>query len=672
MIFRWKIKLQTVLITCHYALDFFWVESVLAVFLLLSAFNSIFESCLLLTKLWSLVHGPFMRIFLNIVKLGVITSIGLVVVEPLAADPNVVGDGQAYLVEVQANDSLQFLPSQGASDPYPESGVMEVYEEWLPFYDENHPKHAFNYVPKRSHFYVQGNHDMLIPLGAFTAGEVTISYSGIETNGFFSGTATVGHSYQSPVTFPSSVDPVRCWVREHSGSTSWNKEHPVKLRVGHYVNNSGNKNGWYRQYFLQLNRLGQTSDSLSHISITVETRNLRFDTHTPFFSAATLLSAENSVVPQTILENFKSPYDVNTKMSISGSPILTEATAVAALSGDFLRTNQLNDSFRANTASFGTSPRTTELNNGINISSSGTIGLQSNRAILNSFLTLSNPGNSTTRQQLMFDPNQIYATADLNIEANAWVKFITPEVIVSNDLEVAGELNVAGSPVVTSDNLDSQVSAYLNAESYLKADSNGAIFGLGNINIQDPYGFGYYDNSFVPGVHSSFVQGAGNSVGGIYSFASGYGNWSTSGSHSSFLLGTSNGALVGNTQFGVGSYNRFQDSADHSVAFGKSNELFSSLSFAFGEGNDVSGSSAIAIGKGLDTSTAGAIVLGKFNQTVGSEPDSYTDLEQPILVVGNGTGHSAAERSDALVIKRNGDVIISKPQGDVSMGIYGN
>ena len=349
------------------------------------------------------------------------------------ADPSVVGDGQAHLVEVQADGSLSFLDTAIEQQVYPESGVIEEYQEWVSLYDENHPDYAFSWSPQRVHLYASGSHDMLIPLGRFRAGEVEVKYSGVDSNGFFSGSAVIGHAWQNP-NQGVIPDPNKNWVKEHSALSSWNK-HPVKFRIGLTANN-----GWRREYFLQVDRLWAVDNGVAAISITLDFRNDYFASH----NRDTLGSAINSIVPQPILENFKSPNpnEQYTRLSVNGSSVLTEDTIspFLSLSDDFVRQNELNSFFRSTQASFGTTPRAVGENNGIHITSTNSsIGGAGSRKLTNSFLTLSDPQFG---QHLWFDPNQIYAHTALAVESKTSVELRAPLVFTSADFTVEGTLKM--------------------------------------------------------------------------------------------------------------------------------------------------------------------------------------------------------------------------------------
>lgn len=70
-----------------------------------------------------------------------------------------------------------------------------------------------------------------------------------------------------------------------------------------------------------------------------------------------------------------------------------------------------------------------------------------------------------------------------------------------------------------------------------------------------------------------------------------------------------------------------------------------------------------AIGTSLFVPDNGCLVVGQWNET-------STAGDEDLFILGNGTG--ANDKSNAFEVYKNGDVIIPKVQGDVSMGSFGN
>lgn len=96
-----------------------------------------------------------------------------------------------------------------------------------------------------------------------------------------------------------------------------------------------------------------------------------------------------------------------------------------------------------------------------------------------------------------------------------------------------------------------------------------------------------------------------------------------------------------------------------SMAVGTTNYILSSDSFASGWNNDVTANQAMALGYALVNAETRSTVVGEYNA-------AKNDVR---FVVGNGDSGS---RSNALEVYKNGDVIINKEQGDISMGAFGN
>lgn len=196
-------------------------------------------------------------------------------------------------------------------------------------------------------------------------------------------------------------------------------------------------------------------------------------------------------------------------------------------------------------------------------------------------------------------------------------------------------------------------------------------------------------------VHGGDASGfrAFATMGGIASglFSTAIGSSAAAG-HSSMTLGLSNTASASNSYI-LGRSNQVVAGADSSIAVGLSNTLMAPYS------------QALAIGG--KTTFGYEHVLGMFNRIEDSANPAWQGYLSPILRVGNGT--SDVHRRDALTMRKNGQtnlrnfywnpsvplavatgsessggealvveghtrlrgrVIIEKPQGDISMGIY--
>jgi hypothetical protein len=101
-----------------------------------------------------------------------------------------------------------------------------------------------------------------------------------------------------------------------------------------------------------------------------------------------------------------------------------------------------------------------------------------------------------------------------------------------------------------------------------------------------------------------------------------------------------------------------------SIVGGSYNSVLDSASFTTGYYNYNNAPSSLVIGTGNVaewTQNQNGIVAGKNNAAVPYSKPAH-------LVIGNGA--STASRSNSFVVYADGDIIITKPQGDISMGIY--
>lgn len=177
--------------------------------------------------------------------------------------------------------------------------------------------------------------------------------------------------------------------------------------------------------------------------------------------------------------------------------------------------------------------------------------------------------------------------------------------------------------------------------------------------------------------------GSANTVASRYALAVGTSNSLMA---SSFFMGSNSlavghgNSVEGATSAVIGQYNTV--SADSEFGGGYSTLTAGSFNYNQGMNSIVSGSnnsipfvdldgsviipSGVALfGRGLIGRDSDCTVVGRNNISTG--PSASTS--PPLFVVGNG--ESTSSRSNAFEVRANGDIIISKPQGDISMGIYG-
>lgn len=111
----------------------------------------------------------------------------------------------------------------------------------------------------------------------------------------------------------------------------------------------------------------------------------------------------------------------------------------------------------------------------------------------------------------------------------------------------------------------------------------------------------------------------------------------------------------------------------YSVALGNCAQALGQSSVAIGELTKVNAGVNYggAFGWGTESSHTCAFIVGQNNQNTGTVhiPSSISAPDRPLFVVGNG-GNSTT-RSNAFIVKANGDVVIPKAQGDISMGEFG-
>lgn len=235
----------------------------------------------------------------------------------------------------------------------------------------------------------------------------------------------------------------------------------------------------------------------------------------------------------------------------------------------------------------------------------------------------------------------------------------------------------------------------------------GLVIGYDNI-----LNHGAWDGSYA-----TLITGQQNSVFSSYSLIAGSNNEIVGSSY-----GITDGLLVG------GAWNQVEDHkwglvsgygntlekgsaysmGVYSAAIGSSNTISTGMAWTMGSTNNVTGLISTSLGWGLLNHAHSAVMIGTFNQNVAVNADAYAE-NNPSFVLGNGS--STTVRSNAIVTLKNGEttlankawdpeeplvapttanmssgralvvdghavfngqVIIAEPQGDISMGIYGN
>jgi len=147
--------------------------------------------------------------------------------------------------------------------------------------------------------------------------------------------------------------------------------------------------------------------------------------------------------------------------------------------------------------------------------------------------------------------------------------------------------------------------------------------------------------------YASTALGWYTSASGWLSLAAGVDAWAT-GAYS---------IAIGN---GVGAY------ATASVAIGNGASATGVLSMALGTGVTASGMCSVATGNGTTASAYNSFVIGSYN-VGGGNATTWVGTD-PLFEVGNGSWETGP--SSALIVYKNGDIKIPKPQGDIPMGEF--
>lgn len=109
----------------------------------------------------------------------------------------------------------------------------------------------------------------------------------------------------------------------------------------------------------------------------------------------------------------------------------------------------------------------------------------------------------------------------------------------------------------------------------------------------------------------------------------------------------------GNYSFASGQ--TISSTGQYSVGFGQNNTCSGAYSLGMGLNNDVSGAFASAFGNGLKANAYGVMVIGRFNKDNPAYNPNVWTATDPIFIIGNGTSTSA--RNNALIIRKNGDIL---------------
>ena len=152
--------------------------------------------------------------------------------------------------------------------------------------------------------------------------------------------------------------------------------------------------------------------------------------------------------------------------------------------------------------------------------------------------------------------------------------------------------------------------------------------------------------------YNSFACGLNTKASGGYSFASG--SLSNATGDQSFASGSSTIAS-GPTSFASGA--KTIASGSTSFASGFKSQATGTNSTSFGQLSRASGDLSTAFGDGSTANAYNSFVVGRFNQTLALGNLTSWTSNDDLFVIGNGTDELV--RSNAMLVKKNGDTRIS-------------
>jgi len=232
---------------------------------------------------------------------------------------------------------------------------------------------------------------------------------------------------------------------------------------------------------------------------------------------------------------------------------------------------------------------------------------------------------------------------------------------IAQNLNVNGAVTATGNVVSQGGNIVSQsgnVTAQNNliaVTGYVKAQTYFWTPGYLSVN-----GSGSFGTTLSIGATLRSGSGAAN---GSYSTA--LGADTANGSYSAVIAGGVTGSGASNsTAISGGSTS---NNAQYSVAL---------------SGGTTKGNYSVSMGPDAVAPSYACVVLGRNNVTTKDNDGvtafttgSWVDTE-PLFVIGNGTGNAAdpanVKNRNAFTVYKDGTVTMSKAQGDILMGVYGN
>ncbi|MEE4196617.1 MAG: tail fiber domain-containing protein [Bacteroidales bacterium] len=245
-----------------------------------------------------------------------------------------------------------------------------------------------------------------------------------------------------------------------------------------------------------------------------------------------------------------------------------------------------------------------------------------------------------------------------------------------------GGNNIAGGPYSLAFGSDNQAQGFASV-----------AFGLGNI-AEGLQSFVTGKSNTASGV-SSVALGISNNVIGDGAFAAGtlntasetnaiaFGYNNTSSGSNSFTAGLANESIgnsaasfgsenmnAGDLSLVIGFGNQITPDGDAAFAAGFNNEASGQGSIAAGEANKASGKYSVALGYNNESPAYGSFVIGRLNQSRTANSNEEWTGEDPLFVVGNGTGGAPIPYNDAFVIYQNGNAEIDGNFYPVENNLY--
>ncbi len=129
------------------------------------------------------------------------------------------------------------------------------------------------------------------------------------------------------------------------------------------------------------------------------------------------------------------------------------------------------------------------------------------------------------------------------------------------------------------------------------------------------------------------------------------------------------GNNLGWTSFGWG--DNVTATGDKSFSLGKNTTASGELSFAFGNGAKALGSLSMSLGTGTEAKAYGCYALGAYNDPIASSSPTFWQPEDPLLLIGNGSGSNILNRKNLLTILKNGNIGLSTNTPNTKLHIVG-